>query len=36
MATKRPGGSAYKKAKDIVKKSLQRIGRRKSAGGSGG
>lgn len=36
MAVKRPGGRAYKRAKDAVKKALNRIGRRKSAGGSGG
>jgi len=36
MAVKRPGGSAYKRAKNAVKKALGKIGRRKSAGGSGG
>lgn len=36
MAVKRPGGRAYNRAKDFVKKALKRIGRRKSAGGSGG
>jgi len=32
----RPGGRAYQRAKDFVKKALERIGRRKSAGGRGG
>jgi len=36
MAVKRPGGRAYKKARDTVKKALSKIGRRKSAGGKGG
>jgi hypothetical protein len=36
MAVKRPGGRAYKRAKDVVKEALKRISRRKSAGGSGG
>jgi hypothetical protein len=36
MAVKRPGGRAYARAKDAVKKTLARIGRRKSAGCKGG
>ncbi len=36
MAVKRPGGRAYNRAKDVVKKALKKIGRRKSAGGAGG
>lgn len=36
MAARRPGGTQYKKARNIVKKALSRIGKRKSAGGSGG
>lgn len=36
MAVKRPGGRAYQRAKDFVKKVLKKISRRKSAGGKGG